>query len=119
RELAGGVQFRHVRLSFGPQEKLGFEVALFIPAGSGPFATIVHPGFAPTPGSATLPSTNPARSGDPAVAVSRFEQARSRGYAVATFFYQQCGVDKPDYRGSVFFSAYRAYDWEELGAVGW
>ena len=42
RELAGGVTFRRVKLSFGPEGKLSMEAALFVPKGDGPFATMAR-----------------------------------------------------------------------------
>ncbi len=52
--LDGKVAFRLMHLAFGPEEKLGFDVAIFIPAETdtlkAPFPTIVQPSFFPTPG---------------------------------------------------------------------
>ena len=49
--LAGAAEFRLVHLKFGPEEKLGFDVAIFTPAkGNGPFPTIINPSFNATPG---------------------------------------------------------------------
>ncbi|MGD0614905.1 MAG: hypothetical protein ABSA69_05615 [Verrucomicrobiota bacterium] len=50
--LNGTVNFRRVRLTFGPGNSLGFEVAVFVPtAGDKPFPTFIQPSFHPTPGS--------------------------------------------------------------------
>jgi hypothetical protein len=56
--LAGGsVSYQLVHLSFGPDLSLGFDVALFVPASDkGPFPTIIHPSFLPTPGGTPLPT---------------------------------------------------------------
>ena len=55
--LNGTVRFRLVHLSFGPGERLGFDVAIFTPAGAtGPVPTVIHPSFGPTPGAVPLPT---------------------------------------------------------------
>ncbi|MGC4073305.1 MAG: hypothetical protein QM760_12470 [Nibricoccus sp.] len=55
--LDGDVHYRLVRLSFGPDEKLGFDIAIFTPAKtSGPLPTIIFPSFDPTPGAEKLPA---------------------------------------------------------------
>ncbi len=48
-----------VSLKFGPQEKLGFDIAIFTPAKNGPFPTIINPSFFSTPG---VGFTNEARA---------------------------------------------------------
>ena len=48
--LGGAANFRLVHLKFGPQEKLGFDIAIFTPAKGGPFPTIINPSFFSTPG---------------------------------------------------------------------
>lgn len=66
RELAGGaVRYRLVRLSFGPGKKLGFDLAIFTPAGAAfaadaRFPTVVWPSFDLTPGAEPL-ATMPRR----------------------------------------------------------
>jgi len=140
RDVRGGtVEFRRVKLNFGPEDKLGFEAAVFVPkTGRAPFPTIVMPWFYPTPGSAIVPTTLPAgattaattrnaaywedakRKSDPEdAAKDTFAPALDRGYAVMTFYYQQCGLDKKDYRQSGFFPAYPDYDWADLAAWAW
>jgi hypothetical protein len=48
--LAGGkVLFRQIELKFGPDQKLTLKIALFTPAGNGPFPTFVQPNFFETP----------------------------------------------------------------------
>jgi hypothetical protein len=37
-------------LKFGPEAKLGFDVAIFTPTKGGPFPTIINPSFFSTPG---------------------------------------------------------------------
>ncbi len=52
--LSGTARYRLVHLSFGRKNALGFDVAIFTPNGKGPFPTIIHPSFAPTPGATPL-----------------------------------------------------------------
>jgi hypothetical protein len=53
--LGGAVRYRLVHLSFGPASKYGFDVALFVPAGTkGRVPTIIFPTFGPTPGGTPL-----------------------------------------------------------------
>lgn len=139
RELPGGkVRFQLVKLSFGPDQKLSFEAAIFLPAGDGPFPIVVHPTFFMTPGSdwlpptpATFPTTAAATRaaerrakatamGDPESALREiYAQALDRGYGVMTFNYQQCGRDDKTYRDSGFFPAYPQHDWRDLAAWAW
>jgi hypothetical protein len=128
KSLADGkVTYRLVHLTFGPEDKLGFDVAIFVPAESAtakaPFPTIVQPSFSPTPGvppamARIVPGRGPA-SLDPADAAKQYAEPLRRGYAIVTFYYQQCGADKPDYRKSGFFPAYPGYDWGDLAAWAW
>jgi hypothetical protein len=132
-ELSGGdIAYRLVTLEFGPDKKCSFEMALYVPAElgkiNGKFPVIVMPSFFPTPGGATIPApvttrpnTRPAfpRSLTPEDGMKPFAEALKRGYAIATFYYQQCGADKPDYRNSGFFPAYPDYDWGDLAAWAW
>src|SRR5205823_1231561 len=68
--LDGAVDFRRVRLSFGADKKLGFQVGIFVPAkGQAPFATIVHLSFYATPG--TPPIFPPAPASTRNAATSR------------------------------------------------
>ncbi len=131
--LSGGdLAYRLVKLEFGPDKKCSFEVAIYVPAHvgqiHGKFPVIVMPSFFPTPGGApvmmpasTRPTTRAAgpRSVTPEDGIKPIEQALNRGYAVATFYYQQCGADKPDYRSSGFFPAYPDNDWGDLAAWAW
>ncbi len=137
RDLVNGtVKFERVRLSFGPDESLGFEVAIFRPADGGPFPTVVQPSFFLTPGSpmpttaemaalTTAPTTQTARPSflrpiTPESAASGYSDLLRRGYAVCTFWYQQCGVDNETHSKSTgFFSAYPSYDWGDLAAWAW
>ena len=107
----GRATFRLVHLSFGPGERLGFDVALFIPTvGKAPFPTIVHPSFSPTPGTGTTDGESAAKG---------FADALERGYAVLTYDYQTTAIDKPETRTMGFFPAYPGYDWGAEGAWAW
>lgn len=128
KTLAGDVAFRRVRLSFGPEHKLGFDVAVFIPgqaaSTAGRYPVIVNPSFSPTPGaeptSASVPVTLPnTASNDPEKAAEPFKAALDRGFAVVTWNYQACGVDRADCRSSGFFPAYPGYEWGDLAAWAW
>jgi len=52
-------------------------------------------------------------------AAREYRQALDRGYAVVTFFYQDCGQDGGDYRKTGFFRAYPHCDWADLRAWAW
>lgn len=128
--LEGIVKYRLVHLKFGPGEKLGFDIAIFAPAKGGPFPTIINPSFFNTPGVAvtnppTVTATNPlTRLGrgfsgpvTPEEGAQSFTNQLTRGYAVVTYRYTQCGEDYTNFRSSSFYPAYPDYDWGEL--LGW
>jgi hypothetical protein len=53
----GDVDYRLVHLAFGPDHRLGFDVAVFTPAGRrGSVPMIIFPSFDRTPGAAALPT---------------------------------------------------------------
>lgn len=52
--LDGQVRYRLVRLTFGPEEKLGFDIGVWTPATGGPFPTIINQAGTP-PGGNVLP----------------------------------------------------------------
>jgi (4-O-methyl)-D-glucuronate---lignin esterase len=116
--LNGTAQYRLVHLSFGPHHKLGFDVAVFTPAGQGPFPTIIMPSTI-TPGDDfTNNSATAAKSpSNPARAVVGFTNILDRGYAIVTYRHTECGVDNQTYRSTAFFPAYPGYDWGEM--MGW
>ena len=140
--LDGTVKYRLVHLKFGPGGKLGFDIAIFTPAKGGPFPTIINPSFSSTPGVAVTnqsaaaitnqpivtatntATTNSARPRfnfgapvDPERAAQGFSNQLSRGYALVTYRYTQCGEDNPNFRSSSFYPAYPDYDWGVL--LGW
>jgi len=130
--LDGAAKFRLVHLKFGPEEKLGFDIAIFTPNGNGPFPTIINPSFFMTPGvnftngAAPVPlvSTNNGRPRfnfnapvDPERAARGFTNQLSRGYAIVTYHYTQCGEDNPNFRTNSFYPAYPGYDWGVV--LGW
>ena len=118
--LDGSVFYRLVHLSFGPEKKIGFDVAIFTPTNQpGPFPVVVFPTFEPTPGAEPVP-LQPRRPeqgrgldalalplGIPeslatdkaplAVSPEKFavehRDTFARGYAIAVFNYQDAGED--------------------------
>jgi hypothetical protein len=137
--LDGAAKFRLVHLTFGPGEKLGFDIAIFTPNGAGPFPTIINPSFFMTPGvnfTNGMPepeptiSTNTASTNarprfnftapvDPERAARGFTNQLNRGYAIVTYRYTQCGEDNGDFRKSSFYPAYPDYDWGVLYGWAW
>ena len=138
--LGGAANFRLVHLKFGPEEKLGLDVAIFTPAQGGPFPTIINPSFFMTPGvnftnskssavttneiaaTTTTNSTGRPRFNfgapvDPERAARGFTNQLNRGYAIVTYRYTQCGEDNPNFRTNSFYPAYPGYDWGVL--LGW
>lgn len=152
--LDGGVRYRLVHLNFGLNQQFGFDFALFTPAGKpGPFPTAVFPTFTPTPGAEPLP-TLPRRKeqgqgGDaltiplgipeagapdkvpapvePEKFAAEYRDVFARGYAIATYNYQDTGEDtivrNTDgswaYRNTRFFPGYPGYDWGLLASWAW
>ncbi len=118
--LDGKVSYRLVHLSFGPEQRLGFDVAIFTPTDCpGPLPTIIFPSFGLTPGATPLPcmprrpeqgkgldaltlplgvpeikdgQQNPAAP-DPAKAAEEYAPIFKRGCALVTYHYQDCGED--------------------------
>lgn len=115
----GAVTYRRVRLSFGPEGKLGLEIGIFTPAGNGPFPAVISPSGTP-PGATPLSrlpngptqgkGTNvlfvvgggePPAPGAPAARGVRLDPetiaatnpALARGYAYVVFNYNDCGED--------------------------
>ncbi|HEY1661146.1 MAG TPA: hypothetical protein VGI03_01895 [Verrucomicrobiae bacterium] len=136
RMLANGaVIYRRVHLAFGPGEKLGLNISVFIPAAtngfSAPFPTIVQPSFfaiSDNPPPAAKMAAHAKRPPSyhetitPEAAAAQYAQALDRGYAVVSFFYQECGQDGGDYRQTGFFPGYADdtnYDWADLSAWAW
>ena len=131
----GKVNFRLVHLNFGPDETLGFDVAIFTPAGSnGPFLTFVYIAFDPTPGTAVIPPTNnpvtstngtSARrrgsgiSPDPDTAARRFAPELDRGYAVVTYNFRETGDDNQAGLTNKLIAAYTNFDWHLEAAWAW
>jgi hypothetical protein len=138
----GKTIYRRVHLTFGPQEKLGLDISIFIPAETNgitsAFPTIVQPSFSAISDNPPPPMTNAIASGtnsppakkppgyhtiiSPDAAAQEYAQALARGYAVVTFFYQDAGQDGGDYRKTGFFPAYSSdtnYDWADLSAWAW
>ncbi len=118
----GKVSYRRVHLTFGPEEKLGFDLSIFLPVETdtlkAPFPTIVQPLFWAVDRNPPL-LEKPEGKHSPESVAAQYAPALSRGYAVALFFYQDCGADNRDYRKSGFFPAYPEYDWADLAAWAW
>jgi len=129
--LDGAARFRLVHLNFGPGRKLGFDIAIFTPAHGGPFPTIINPSFFSTPGVAVTnpPVVAPTNSSRPRFnfggpvtperAAAGFSNQLSRGYAIVTYRYTQCGEDNSNYCNSTFYPAYPGYDWGVLAGWAW
>lgn len=100
------LHYRLIHLSFGPEQKLGFDMAIFSPLETetvkAPFPTILTLGFG---------ANERASRG--------YQAAFDRGYAVAVIGYNQLGADNPNYRSTGFFSAYPEYDWRDFSAWAW
>ncbi|HVT79859.1 MAG TPA: hypothetical protein VHM90_04320, partial [Phycisphaerae bacterium] len=98
--------YKMVHLSFGPEQKLGFDVGIFTPVekgdAKGPFPILIVLGFG---------------AGETSLGAN--VAALNRGYAVATIGYNQLGADAPNYRSTAFFPAYPEYDWNDFSAWAW
>ncbi len=134
RMLADGqTSYRLVHLTFGPEEKLSLDISIFLPAETNgikaPFPVIVQPSFSaivnnpPLVTNAIASGTNAApvkkTPNTPDAAVRQYAQALDRGYAIVTFYYQDCGRDGGDYPTTGFFPAYPDYDWADIAAWAW
>jgi polygalacturonase len=130
--LGGTAKFRLVHLNFGPKENPGFDIAIFTPAGNGPFPTIINPSFFMTPGVtnnplAGVPATNlpaPQRFTfnspvTPERGAEGFSNQLARGYAVVTYRYTECGADHAGFRTNSFYPAYPGYNWGVLRGWAW
>jgi hypothetical protein len=140
--LNGAANFRLVHLKFGPEKKLGFDVAIFTPTNGGPFPTIINPSFFMTPGvnftnGSIAFTNNPDETNEPAVtnsaqirllakkpvdperAAHGFKNLLQRGYAIVTYRYTECGEDNTNFRSSSFYPAYPNYDWGVLFGWAW
>ena len=106
------MHYRRIRVSFGPEEKLGFDMGIFspLPAAGTKQAEAPQPPF---PTIMTLSFSSDER------AARQYALALSRGYAVAVVGYQQLGADNRNYRATGFFSAYPDYDWRDFSAWAW
>ena len=137
--LDGAAKYQLVHLKFGPDEKLGFDIAIFTPTNAGPFPTIINPSFFSTPGvnstnnsvlatneiptttttNSTRPRFNFGAPVDPERAARSFTNLLNRGYAIVTYRYTQCGEDNPNFRTNSFYPAYPGYDWGVLYGWAW
>jgi len=119
RVLNGAVDYRLVRLTFGPGEKLSLHIGVFVPAEGGPFPAILLQGgtppgapvlprlpqgpnqgrgenvlllVGPAPASAPQPRPAPPALTAPAFATQRADVFR-RGYALVLFNPNDCAED--------------------------
>jgi hypothetical protein len=102
----GKTNYRMVHLTFGPGEKLGFDLGIFSPMSAegakSPAPAIIYLTF------------NAGEAG-----VRQYTAALSRGYTVVAIPYQQLGADNKEYRKSAFFPPYPDYDWNDISAWAW
>jgi hypothetical protein len=100
--------YRMLHLTFGPGEKLGFDLGIFTPVSADAtqstkrYPVLISLGFSAGENSLGAASV-----------------ALARGYAVATIAYNQLGADAPNYRSTAFFPAYPEYDWNDFSAWAW
>jgi len=106
--VTGGLSanYRMLHLTFGPGEKLGFDLGIFTPA-SDAQTVQKYPVLV-----SLTSSTNDKSLGSASAAFSR-------GYAVATINYQQLGADSANWASSAFFPSYPDYDWRDISAWAW
>ena len=96
--------YRMLHLTFGPNDKLSFDLGLFTPvdATNTKFPVLV-----------SLTSNTDEKS------LSSASVALARGYAVATVPYQKLGADSSSWKSSGFFPSYPDYDWRDISAWAW
>jgi hypothetical protein len=98
--------YRMMHLTFGPGEKLNFDLGLFIPVDS-------------THTVKQFPVLIYVTTGTSKTSLSDASAALSRGYAVATINYSQLGADSKDWNKSAFYPSYPDYDWRDFSAWAW
>jgi len=96
--------YRMLHLTFGPEEKLGFDIGIFTPADAVKrFPALIYLGYS-TPNKSSLGAAS---------------AALSRGYAVVTMNYSQLGADATNWHSTAFFPSYPEYDWRDFSAWAW
>ena len=102
----GNADYRMLRLAFGPERKLGFDLGIFTPGGTAPaggkFPVLV------------MLATNASER-----SLGSASAALERGYAVVTVPYQQLGADAANWQSTGFFAAYPDHDWRDFSAWAW
>jgi hypothetical protein len=98
--------YQLLHLTFGPGEKLSFDLGLFVPVSS-------------TQADAKYPVLISLTSGTDEKSLGSASAALSRGYAVATVPYQKLAADSSSWASSAFFKAYPDYDWRDISAWAW
>jgi hypothetical protein len=108
RITSGSVKadYRMIHLTFGPDEKLGFDLGLFTPVttadAGGKLSVLIYLTY----------NADKSSLADASVALAR-------GHAVATIGYAQLGADSTSWASSAFFPAYPDYDWRDIAAWAW
>jgi hypothetical protein len=100
------VDYRMMRLTFGPNEKCGFDLGIFTPADS-------------TGSAKRYPVLVYVTMGSGKTSANDASAAITRGYAVATINYSQMGADATSWNKSAFFPSYPEYDWRDFSAWAW
>ncbi len=98
--------YRMLHLTFGPDEKLGFDLGLFTPVSSAQAGD-------------KYPVLISLTSGTNEKSIADASAALSRGYAVATVPYQKMGADASNWASTAFFPSYPDYDWRDISAWAW
>jgi hypothetical protein len=106
--VSSGLQadYRMLHLTFGPGEKLGFDLGIFTPVTS-------------TAAGAKYPILISLTYNANKSSLADASAALSRGYAVATVPYSQLGADATNWASTAFFPAYPDYDWRDFSAWAW
>jgi hypothetical protein len=105
--------YRKLHLTFGPGDKLGFDLGIFTPVAASLPAGAAAPTVKQFPILISLGFNADENS------LGAASVALARGYAVATIGYSQLGADAPNYRSTAFFPAYPEYDWNDISAWAW
>jgi len=105
--------YRQVHLTFGPGQKLGFDLSIFSPFSP---ASVVEDKSVPGPNFPTIIHLT-YRTGTNSLAP--YAEAFRRGYAVVQIDYKQLGADALNFRQTGFFPSYPDYDWNDFAAWAW
>lgn len=97
--------YRKIHLTFGPEEKCGFDLVIFVPVIESvkKHPVLIYVGF----------------GGLSQSSLSQASPAFSRDYAVVVVNYSDLGADSPNWQSSAFFPHYPEYDWRDFSAWAW